>query len=140
TQSPGRVEINEEITLRIAQYANRMPEAAEALKARHSDMPYRQMLALMAARLAATETGELAGYDDAEGFLADLRLIDASLVAHRGEHAGRFALRRLIRRAECFGFHLATLDLRQDSAVHEASLAALLADADWPERPAAERA
>lgn len=140
TQSPGRVGVDEAIVQRIAQYTNRMPEAAETLKARHSDMPYRQLLALIAARLAATDASELAGYDDADGFLLDLRLIDASLARHRGEHAGRFALRRLIRRAECFGFHLATLDLRQDSAVHEASLAALLDDEGWPDRPAAERA
>jgi len=140
TQSPDRVGIADGIGQRIAQYANRLPEAAEALKARHSDMPYRQLLALMAARLAATEAGEATGYEDVDGFLGDLRLIDASLAANRGEHAGRFALRRLIRRAECFGFHLATLDLRQDSAVHEAALASLLHDADWPERPAAERA
>jgi phosphoenolpyruvate carboxylase len=140
TQSPTRIGVDAAVLERAAQYANRLPEAAEALKARHADMPYRQLLSLMAARLAATAEGDLAGYDEAEAFLADLRLIDVSLATNRGEHAGRFALRRLIRRVECFGFHLATLDLRQDSAVHEAALSALLQDANWPERPAAERA
>ncbi len=140
TQSPDRVGIDAALMERVEQYAHRLPEAAEALKARHADMPYRQFLHLLSARLGATAAGELEGYEDAEGFLADLQLIDASLAANRGEHAGRFALRRLIRRVECFGFQLATLDLRQDSAVHEAALAALLRDPDWPERPADARA
>ena len=64
--------------------------------------------------------------------LADLGLIGASLAAHQGEHAGGFALRRLVRRVQAFGFHLATLDLRQDSATHDAALAALFADRRGP--------
>src|SRR3546814_11287038 len=54
--------------------------------------------------------------------------------------AGQFALGRLIRRLQCFGFHLATLDLRQDSAIHDAALAALLQQPDYAEREPAERA
>ena len=94
--------------------------AAARLKPRHADMPYRHLLSLMTARLQATANDKLEGYADAASFLADLDLIEASLRAHRGEHAGGFALRRLRRRVEAFGFHLATLDLRQDSAVHDA--------------------
>jgi phosphoenolpyruvate carboxylase len=45
--------------------------------------------------------------------------------AHRGEHAGLFGVQRLLRRVETFGFHLATIDLRQHSQVHRAVLAAL---------------
>src|SRR5690606_909931 len=44
-------------------------------------------------------------------------------------------LQRVLRRARGFGFHLAALDLRQDSAVHDEALAALLGDADWADRP-----
>src|SRR5690606_15289265 len=71
--------------------------------------------------------------------IADLELIDASLQQHRGEHAGRFALQRLLWRVRTFGFHLAALDLRQDSAVHDAALAALLVDPAWAGRGVADK-
>src|SRR3546814_11724022 len=103
-------------------------------------MPYRELLELIAARLSATARGSDAGYETHEQFAADLACIDASLAAHRGAHAGQFALGRLIRRLQCFGFHLATLDLRQDSAIHDAALAALLQQPDYAARETAERA
>src|SRR5690606_20491304 len=71
--------------------------------------------------------------------LADLEAIETSLRRHRGEHAGAFAVRRLIRRVHTFGFHLATLDVRQDSAVHDSALAELLGDAQWETREAPAR-
>ncbi|MBB5014691.1 phosphoenolpyruvate carboxylase [Rehaibacterium terrae] len=139
TQSLSRVEVAPALLARIDDYRRRLPKAAARLKPRHADMPYRTLLALMSARLAATAKGRPEGYADAGEFLADLYLIRDSLHAHRGERAGEFAVRRVICRAETFGFHLATLDLRQDSAVHDAALAALLADPDYPTRSVSER-
>ncbi|NLA68750.1 MAG: phosphoenolpyruvate carboxylase, partial [Gammaproteobacteria bacterium] len=78
-------------------------------------------------------------YPDVAAFLADIDLIDASLAAHRGEHAGRFALGRLRRRVTSFGFHLASLDLRQDSAAHDAALGALEGVDDWAALPLERR-
>jgi phosphoenolpyruvate carboxylase len=49
-------------------------------------------------------------------------------------------VRRLLRRVQAFGFHLAALDLRQESSQHDAALAALLGDPGFPARPWAERA
>jgi phosphoenolpyruvate carboxylase len=49
-------------------------------------------------------------------------------------------VRRLVRRLETFGFHLATLDVRQDALVHRAVVGRLLGDPSWPERPGAARA
>ena len=66
-------------------------------------------------------------YASAEEFLADLRTIDAALVEQRCEALARPRLRPLIRAVEVFGFHLATVDLRQSSDRHEAALAELLA-------------
>lgn len=139
SQSQSRVATDEAVLARLAEYRERLPDAAEQLRARHDDMPYRQLLQLMAWRLVLTTRNAPEGYDGVAGFEADLALIADSLLAHRGEHAGLFALRRVQRRVGTFGFHLATLDIRQDSAVHEAALAALLDDPDWPGRPAAER-
>lgn len=139
TQSRDRVSVDDAIEARIAGYILSMPAAAARLSPRLSDMPYRQLLDLMRARLSSTLAGEPTGYADADAFIADLRIIDASLVHHRGEHAGRFALQRVLWRARTFGFHLATLDLRQDSGTHDAAVAALLGDAQWHARTHAER-
>ena len=139
TQSRDRVPVDEAIEAHIAGYTRAMPAAAGKLSPRLADMPYRQLLDLMRARLAATLAGEAVGYADADAFIADLQLIDASLLRHRGEHAGRFALQRVLWRARTFGFHLATLDLRQDSGTHDIAVAALLDDAQWLTRTPAER-
>jgi len=139
SQSLSRVGVAAAVLARIDAYRALLPAAAARLKPRHGDMPYRNLLTLMTARLWATAHDEAQGYTDAAEFLADVELIEDSLRAHGGEHAGGFAVRRLRRRAQCFGFHLASLDLRQDSAVHDAALAALLGDEDWSERSVAAR-
>ena len=138
TQTRDRAGVDAAVEMRLADYKALMPGAAAKLRARQADMPYRQLMELMSARLAATAAathGGAAAYDGVEGFLHDLELIDASLGNNRGEHAGRFALRRLLRRVRSFGFHLAALDLRQDSAAHDAALAALQGDDDWAAQP-----
>ncbi len=140
SQSLSRVSVSDAVIGQVAAYRELLPEAAAELHPRHADMPYRNLLMLMAARLRATSRDEATGYPDAASFVADIECIHASLMANRGEHAGDFVLRRLLRRARCFGFHLASLDLRQDSSVHDAALAALLQDPQWRERSAQERA
>ena len=139
TQSRARVTVDDAIEARIAAYLQSMPAAAAKLSPRLSDMPYRQLIDLMRARLSATLAGTAAAYPDADAFIADLQMIDASLVHHRGEHGGRFALQRVLWRARTFGFHLATLDLRQDSGTHDSAIAALLDDAQWAARAPSER-
>jgi phosphoenolpyruvate carboxylase len=140
SQSTARVAVSADVQARIDDYGELLPGGREQLHPRHADMPYRNLATLMAARLRATRDDGPGGYPDAAAFEADLACIADSLRAHHGEHAGLFAVRRLQRRARCFGFHLASLDLRQDSAVHEAALSALLDDPDWESRPAGERA
>jgi phosphoenolpyruvate carboxylase len=139
TQSRSRIGVDDTVEARIGEYTAMLPEVAARLSRRLTDMPYRQLLHLMRARLAATADGDTGAYADADAFVADLQIIDLSLQHHRGEHAGRFALQRVLWRARTFGFHLATLDLRQDSATHDAAIAALLGDAHWSQRPPAER-
>ena len=105
------------------------------------DEPYRRALTGIYARLAATLKA-LAGieaerhvvapqsaYPNAEAFLAELRTIDASLAADHGAALAAERLKPLLRAVEVFGFHLATVDLRQSSDKHEAVLAELLAAA-----------
>ncbi len=119
----------------MATLAARSPDK----NAHRSDEPYRKALTGIYARLAATLTeltGGVAGrhavapqnpYPTAEELLADLRTIEASLLAHHGAALVRQRLAPLIRTVEVFGFHLATVDLRQSSDQHEAVLDELLA-------------
>jgi phosphoenolpyruvate carboxylase len=139
SQSITRVGVSDALLARIEFYREHMPEAAAKLRPRHADMPYRKLLTFIYERLFATMHEQPKGYADAAEFKADIALIERSLREHRGEHAGGFAVRRLQRRADCFGFHLASLDLRQDSATHDAALAALLDDRAWGDRSIAER-
>ena len=103
-----------------------------------SDEPYRRALIGMYARLAATLelfTGTEAlrhavapqkPYLSAEQFLSDLRIINASLAAHNAQALAAPRLQPLMRAVQVFGFHLATVDLRQSSDKHEAVVAELL--------------
>ncbi|MFZ5693034.1 MAG: phosphoenolpyruvate carboxylase [Pseudomonadota bacterium] len=102
------------------------------------DVPYRRALIGIYARLAATLeklTGRAAlrhavmpapAYDSADDLQADLAVIENSLRAHHGEALISARLAPLRRSVEVFGFHLATLDLRQNSDRHEEVLAELL--------------
>jgi phosphoenolpyruvate carboxylase len=119
-------------------------DAMEALAARstdtsphRSDEPYRRALIGIYARLAATarelgatnilrkEVGHAEPYKDAAEFGADLRTIAESLTAHHGALLIAPRLAGLMRAAGIFGFHLASLDMRQSSDVHERVLAEL---------------
>jgi phosphoenolpyruvate carboxylase len=104
--------------------------------------PYRLAVSGIYARLAATalkldvETsrqpvGEAAPYADAREFKNDLDIVNRSLIANNSGVIARGRLRLLRRAADCFGFHLASLDIRQNSAVHERTIAELM-DAAMP--------
>lgn len=117
--------------------ANASPDA----NPHRQDEPYRRALTGVYARLAATLeqlTGGKAArhavapqnaYASAQEFLADLQTIHDSLLQHHGEALAAQRLNPLIRAVQVFGFHLATVDLRQSSDQHEAVLAELLATA-----------
>jgi phosphoenolpyruvate carboxylase len=111
---------------------------AEDHSAHREDEPYRRALVGMYARLAATLhnlTGTEAlrhavapqnPYITAEQFLADLRIIETSLISHHAQALVFPRLKPLMRAVQVFGFHLATVDLRQSSDKHEAVIAELL--------------
>ncbi|HLZ44092.1 MAG TPA: phosphoenolpyruvate carboxylase [Gemmatimonadales bacterium] len=139
SQSGTRTGVSDDVRRRIAAYSAQFPRALAALPARYADMPYRVLFTLIAARGDATRRDEPSGYANAAELEADLGAIIASLRAQCGAHAGLFAVRRLLRRVETFGFHLATIDVRQHAQVHRGVLAALLGDAGWTSRASAER-
>jgi len=124
SQSTERVGVSTALQQRVAEYEQLLPQVRS--RPRHGDMPYRLLNDRMRARVQAT-------LDDAEGAYAspdalgrDLELILASLHENKGDHAGGFAVRRLLWRVRTFGFHLARLDVRQESSVHGRALASVL--------------
>jgi phosphoenolpyruvate carboxylase len=95
------------------------------------DEPYRRALGVILARLRDTEAA-LSGkdgptaYDSAQAFRHDLQILQVSLNGHGGARLATRRLKRLIQAVRIFGFHLAPIDLRQNSDVHERSVAELL--------------
>jgi phosphoenolpyruvate carboxylase len=118
-----------------------LAERSPDTNAHRQDEPYRRALTGMYARLAASLKALTGGdaarhavapqnaYGSAAEFLVDLRTIEASLKSHHGAALTAQRLHPLIRAVEVFGFHLATVDLRQSSDKHELVVAELLAQA-----------
>jgi phosphoenolpyruvate carboxylase len=139
SQSASRVGIARSLQQRIDEYGALLPGAQALTPARHDRMPYRVFLGQVAERLRATYDGRANHYGSARELGADLELLAASLTEHRGRHAGYLSVRRLLRRVDTFGFHLATLDVRQHASVHHEVVAQGFADAGWLARRPLER-
>jgi phosphoenolpyruvate carboxylase len=132
-------ELSNSATLQsITPAMQRLADASGDRSAHRADEPYRRALIGIYARLAATlhaltgtealrhAVAPSAPYATAAELLADLRTIQASLASHHAEALVRPRLAPLLRAVQVFGFHLATVDLRQSSDKHEAVVAELL--------------
>ncbi len=118
-----------------------LADASPDTSSHRADEPYRRALIGIYARLAASarelgaahilrrEVGSAAPYANATEFTSDLQVLVDSLVAHHGTALIKPRLAMLKRASEIFGFHLATLDMRQSSDVHERVLTELFARA-----------
>jgi len=115
---------------RLVNITDELEELAAAsldIPACRDDEPYRRAFAGMGARLAATSqrlghtpkqketVDSIEPYDDSAEFVHDLDIIIKSLKQHKSDWIARGALRNLRRAADVFGFHLASLDMRQHS-------------------------
>ncbi len=137
TELAGRLSVSEWaagpaeiIAPRVAEYRALFPALAADLGRLNATEPYRQLLTLARERVRAMrrDAGDhAAGYRDAAELVADLRLVEASLLAQGERLIVGGDLHDAIRQAEVFGFHLATLDIREHAKRHEAALHAVLA-------------
>ena len=122
----------------VSPQLEQLAEASDDRSKRRGDEPYRRALVGIYARLAAT-LERLGGkeplrhpaapaepYARVEEFVTDLEVMSSSLVEHGGAVIARGRLRALIYAARAFRFHLAPIDLRQNSNVHERVVAELL--------------
>jgi phosphoenolpyruvate carboxylase len=133
-------ELSNSATLQpVTEALGKLADASGDTNPHREDEPYRRALIGVYARLAATLFGltgtealrhavtPSAPYLAASDLLADLRTIADSLASHHAEALVRPRLAPLMRAVQVFGFHLATVDLRQSSDKHEAVVAELLA-------------
>lgn len=97
--------------------------AADALKRAPAE-PHKRVLMLLTRRIAATRARDAdLAYRDPADLLADLRIVQDSLLSGGAARQAYGGLQQLLWQVETFGFHLAELEVRQHSAVHEKVLA-----------------
>lgn len=139
SQTINSVGFDAAITAKIDEYRSVFQQAYHAVPARHRDMPYRVLLRLVQQRLQTTYDDDIFPYEKVAQFRKDIQIIADSLTNNKGEHAGLFAVQRLLRRIDTFGFHLVTLDIRQDAQVHRQVIGECLGEDDWFEMSVADR-
>lgn len=132
-----RVSVSTELKESIAADMKLVPENEVEVLERFRMEPYRQKLIMMFRRLRATREENERPWDDrarnprayrsADEMMHDLAVIERSLLQNKGERLARGRLHDLIRNVEVFGFHLASLDVRQHSVRHREAVAEIFA-------------
>ncbi len=125
-----------EVSAELAAFAAQSSDSAPS----REDEPYRRALIVIYSRLVATAEwlgqqvehlrpvdADAKPYTDAQEFIVDLDILIHSLTQHHALYLARGRIAYLRRAVEVFGFHLAPLDMRQHSAVHEQVVGELLA-------------
>ncbi|MGI9247837.1 MAG: phosphoenolpyruvate carboxylase [Woeseiaceae bacterium] len=139
SQSTERATFSQGMLDKIEEYRGIFPKAYHAVPARHRDMPYRVFLRLVQQRLQSTYDDDIFPYEKVDQLITDIELIAESLSCNKGKNGGLFAVRRLLRRIRTFGFHLVTLDVRQDAEIHRRVVGECLGEEDWDDMAAEER-
>ncbi len=100
-------------------------EGVAEIMDRHEEEPWRQMASLMALRLREQTKGK-PGYKNPACLVDDLNLLSRTLAAAGCHLLEEDVIRPLRHKLEIFGFHLATLDVRQNSEFHDKAISQLL--------------
>src|SRR5215212_2210533 len=118
SQSAGIVAVSEDLCRSGGRDEGLIPGLVGRYREVDPNEVYRRKLLLMSERLrlALGQTGAPSAYASAAEFLDDLFTIRESLLQNGGMRVAEGRLRDLIRQAEVFGFHLAKLDVRQESS------------------------
>ena len=116
----------DELVASLERDREHLPEVAARARPRTVHEPWREKLWYVHARLRATIEHRDDGYVDSDEYEDELALLDRTLRGAGVRAIADHDLRDAIRRVEVFGFHLASLDLRQHSSVHDRVVAELL--------------
>jgi phosphoenolpyruvate carboxylase len=113
------------------QIAQLLGDSAPVLLAQNEGEPWRQFLTLVEARLPSVEHTGTGAYGHAYELAADLRTLRDSLVEIGAKRLAEHEVDPVLRCCEVFGFHLAALDVRQNSLVHDRAVGQVLAAAGF---------
>ena len=122
SSSSRQVPVSKEFQRRLDEYAKCMGEEPARLGRISPTELHRRFLAFLVVRLRHTRGGEENGYASAREFEEDLEILYRSLGENHGESLAQLFLDPLLRKVRTFGFHLATLDIRQHARVHQRAL------------------
>jgi phosphoenolpyruvate carboxylase len=128
SQSARMLPVTQNLRRSVERDEEFMPELAGRHEGVDPNEIYRRKLLFVAERLrlALESPGSPSAYSGAAEFLEDLLVIRDSLVQNGGIRVAEGGLRDLIRQAEVFGFHLAKLDVRQESSTVVRAVAGLI--------------
>ena len=120
-----------ELSSHIYVWAEKLGQAGKLAFDRNSREPWRQFLNLMLARLPIDEDNRLSDlalyhYRDAEELVQDLSFLHAQLTRAKVATLADAELIPVLRLVKSFGFHLARLDIRQNSNFHDMALTQLM--------------
>lgn len=129
---------NPEFLQALASAANRLGAEGKKALDRNPNEPWRQFINTIIARLPKQDTingaivrEETPTYQRSIELLGDLRILYDSLIACGQRHAAEYSVQPLMRIVQTFGFHLAVLDVRQNSAFHDRAVEQLLVAAGF---------
>ena len=143
-----KMSFSHDLGLCSEKYQNRVQALAEELNSRgqqalhrNKGEAFRQILNLMITKLPvdterghATKLSELPGsYQHSKTLVEDLRLLQEELLVYGARTIAYDDVKDAIRLVEVFGFHLAALDIRQNSTFHDTAISQLLEAAHLPE-------
>ena len=128
SQSAGMIPVSEELRRSVGRDEGLMPDLVGRFSEVDPNEVYRRKLLFMSERLrlALGQPDSPSAYSGASEFLDDLSTIRDSLLQNGGVRVAEGGLRDLIRQAEVFGFHLAKLDVRQESSTVVGAVAELV--------------
>lgn len=127
TQTPPFALCPEDFAEAVRALASSLGDTGLSLLKRNEHSPWRAWLYLLREKMGR-HSGE-GGYEHPAEYLADLETARKALRQTGAELAAQEWIFPLIRLAEVFGFHLAALDVRQNSATHDEAAAQLFAHA-----------
>ncbi|MBT8038553.1 MAG: phosphoenolpyruvate carboxylase [Verrucomicrobiae bacterium] len=138
THSPCADDVPADLTRRVLELRKELGVCGREIAATNAREPWRCLAYLMREKLEHPDVG----YTRVDEYGADLDLMDATLRRIGADTSARNVVHPLRRLVEIFGFHLATLDIRQNSPFHDQAASQMLAIAgvedaenfaDWPE-------
>ena len=120
SQSTTKTGVSEEFISSLEKDARDMPDAGQKIFNRNPYEPYRQKLSFIKIRLEETRRASdgRKAYHNPEELLNDLRIIRRSLTLNKGFRTAEIDISGMINRVEVFGFHIARLDIREESSRH----------------------